>query len=457
MNETPMPAPDQARLSITCALGGSLAFSINDITVKSFSATLPLHEVVLFRALVALIVTVAVFAPDMSLSGVFRTRRLSAHLFRGFCVVVSNLAVLCRLGRTAAGRNIGYLLYCAFADHRALGDPAARTRRTLALGSARDRNDRRLVDRQARNGCFSVGRAAPRRGGARLCGHAHDDTQDGSGRIGRNHGRLHPAQFHRGLSGDGFGSAVDSGPAWVIRTEFIVRAWSWPGLRDLALFRLAGGCRRSWRIPDVAGLSQERGRSGGAVRILRSGSGCRPGGARFLGRSPWRYARPPESCDPVVGRIRGRARSALEDRPDRHGLVVSPSLAHPSPSRVPGCRRRQARYRRAGERVREPHEVRDRERLAARRRIDAGGLEVAAPSQSADERVAQRLAPLAERGGDDAREQRRVGDAAASPRRAARGARPRSRPSAPAGTRPRGTTKSRVTRNCACSITVSRP
>ena len=97
MNGAPNPAADNARLSIACALGGSLAFSINDITVKSFSGTLPLHEVVLFRAVVALIVTVAVFAPDRSLSGVFRTRRLSSHMFRGFCVVVSNMAYFAAL------------------------------------------------------------------------------------------------------------------------------------------------------------------------------------------------------------------------------------------------------------------------------------------------------------------------------------------------------------------------
>ena len=52
------------------------------------------------------------------------------------------------------------------------------------------------------------------------------------------------------------------------------------------------------------------------------------------------------------------------------------------------------------------------------------------------QRVAQRLAPLAERGGDDPREQRRVGDRAASRRRAERGARPPNRPWAPGGTRP---------------------
>lgn len=47
------PTIDKTRLSITCALGASLAFSVNDITVKSFSGSFPLHEVVLIRALVA--------------------------------------------------------------------------------------------------------------------------------------------------------------------------------------------------------------------------------------------------------------------------------------------------------------------------------------------------------------------------------------------------------------------
>ena len=90
-------APDKASLSIACALGGSLAFSVNDITVKSFSASLPLHEVVLFRSAVALIFTLALLAPGKSIAEVFRTQRLPAHLFRGFCVVVSNLTYFAAL------------------------------------------------------------------------------------------------------------------------------------------------------------------------------------------------------------------------------------------------------------------------------------------------------------------------------------------------------------------------
>jgi drug/metabolite transporter (DMT)-like permease len=91
MSTTHKHGPDKVRLSIACALGGSLAFSINDITVKSFTGTLPLHEVILFRALVALAFTVAVFTPGRRVSEVFRTQRLRAHLLRGGFVVISNL------------------------------------------------------------------------------------------------------------------------------------------------------------------------------------------------------------------------------------------------------------------------------------------------------------------------------------------------------------------------------
>ena len=84
-------APDKVGLSIACALGGSLVFSINDIVVKSFASSFPLHEVVLFRAIVALLFTLLVFARGQRISAILRTRRLPSHLFRGLCVVLSNI------------------------------------------------------------------------------------------------------------------------------------------------------------------------------------------------------------------------------------------------------------------------------------------------------------------------------------------------------------------------------
>ncbi len=96
---------DRPGLSIACALGASLAFSINDITVKSFSTTLPLHEVVLFRSLIGLSLTLAIFAPGMGLVQIFRTRRPFAHAFRGLCVVLSNFAFFAGLAALPLAEN----------------------------------------------------------------------------------------------------------------------------------------------------------------------------------------------------------------------------------------------------------------------------------------------------------------------------------------------------------------
>src|SRR5205809_5210487 len=59
------------------------------------------------------------------------------------------------------------------------------------------------------------------------------------------------------------------------------------------------------------------------------------------------------------------------------------------------------------ERVGEPHEIRNGQCFAARARCDTRTLEVAFVSKRL-ERIAQRLAPLAEGRGDESREQRFV-------------------------------------------------
>ena len=52
------------RFSIFCALFAGFSFSVNDIAIKFFTETMPLHEVVLFRAIIALIFTLTVFLPS---------------------------------------------------------------------------------------------------------------------------------------------------------------------------------------------------------------------------------------------------------------------------------------------------------------------------------------------------------------------------------------------------------
>ena len=83
---------DQARLSILCVMGASLAFSLNDITVKYFTDSLPLHEVILFRSLFGMAFILFLFRRGVPLKTMFSTRRLSRHILRGLSVVVANFA-----------------------------------------------------------------------------------------------------------------------------------------------------------------------------------------------------------------------------------------------------------------------------------------------------------------------------------------------------------------------------
>ena len=83
---------DQARLSILCVIGASLAFSLNDITVKYFTDSLPLHEVILFRSLFGMAFILFLFGRGVTLKTMFSTRRLSRHILRGLSVVVANFA-----------------------------------------------------------------------------------------------------------------------------------------------------------------------------------------------------------------------------------------------------------------------------------------------------------------------------------------------------------------------------
>ncbi len=78
-------------IGILCVVGASVAFSANDMTVKWLSGDYPLHQIVLVRAIVAMILTLAIIIP---LEGGFvnlKTRRPFIHFLRGLAVVVANM------------------------------------------------------------------------------------------------------------------------------------------------------------------------------------------------------------------------------------------------------------------------------------------------------------------------------------------------------------------------------
>lgn len=235
--------PDKARLSIACALGGSLAFSINDITVKSFSATLPLHEVVLFRALVALLFTLAFFAPGKTVADVFRTRRLPLHLFRGACVVVSNLTYFAALAalplaETSAIFFIAPLLITALSALVLREHVGPLRWWALVVGLAGV-----LLIVRPGSVTFQWAVLLPALSALAYAG-MHIMTR----KMGLAESAATMAVYIQlnfivvclamGLV-FGRGQLAGSGDPSL---EFMFRAWAWPGLRDLAFFLVAGTC-----------------------------------------------------------------------------------------------------------------------------------------------------------------------------------------------------------------------
>lgn len=79
-------------IGIASAVGASVAFSINDVTIKFLSGDFPLHEVVLIRSAIGLLVLVGIIVPLEGGFHVLRTRRLGIHVIRGGCVVFANMS-----------------------------------------------------------------------------------------------------------------------------------------------------------------------------------------------------------------------------------------------------------------------------------------------------------------------------------------------------------------------------
>jgi drug/metabolite transporter (DMT)-like permease len=76
---------------ILLALGGGLIFSVNDLSIKFLSGDYALHQVILIRALISLVIIFAVIAMTEAGFRQLITRRPGGHLFRVCVVMVSNV------------------------------------------------------------------------------------------------------------------------------------------------------------------------------------------------------------------------------------------------------------------------------------------------------------------------------------------------------------------------------
>lgn len=77
-------------VGIACALGATVFFSLNDLSIKFLSGDYPLHQIVFLRAAVALLITLGIFMPLDGGWSALKTRRPGIHVIRGVCVVVAN-------------------------------------------------------------------------------------------------------------------------------------------------------------------------------------------------------------------------------------------------------------------------------------------------------------------------------------------------------------------------------
>ena len=243
MNPRTAPIADQARLSILCALGASLVFSINDITIKSFSGRFPLHEVVLIRAVFALGLTLVFLVPRGGMLGVFRTRRLSAHLFRGICVFVTNMAFFAALAtlplaETSAIFFLAPLLITAFSALLLKEYVGARRWSALVVGLVGV-----LLIVKPGTTAFQWAVLLPAISALAYAG-LHTMTRSmGLGESAVTMSVYIQLSFIVVCSAMGLllGAGQWSGSGHP-SVEFIVRAWAWPTPIDVALLFVAGAC-----------------------------------------------------------------------------------------------------------------------------------------------------------------------------------------------------------------------
>ena len=80
-----------AMVGALCATISVVFFSINDVAIKFLSGGYALHQVVLIRSAIGLIVIVCLIAPFTAGWGIARTKKLPLHMVRGLCVVFANM------------------------------------------------------------------------------------------------------------------------------------------------------------------------------------------------------------------------------------------------------------------------------------------------------------------------------------------------------------------------------
>ena len=78
-------------VGILCVLAAVTIFSTQDMGIKWLSGGYPLHEIVFFRAAIAICVTLAILVPLEGGYHILLSKRIPLHLLRGFALVIGNM------------------------------------------------------------------------------------------------------------------------------------------------------------------------------------------------------------------------------------------------------------------------------------------------------------------------------------------------------------------------------
>ncbi len=95
--------PASKLLGISCVIGAVFAFTTQDMAIKWLSGDYALHQIVLIRASIALILTLAIFVPLEGGYRNLRTRRPLLHLLRGLAIIVTNMTYFTALATLPLG------------------------------------------------------------------------------------------------------------------------------------------------------------------------------------------------------------------------------------------------------------------------------------------------------------------------------------------------------------------
>lgn len=98
-----LAADTSALVGILCIIGAGAAFTTNDMAIKWLSDGYALHQIILFRSLIALGLTLVLLVPLEGGYAMLLSRRWRLHILRGGAVVVANMAFFAGLASLPLG------------------------------------------------------------------------------------------------------------------------------------------------------------------------------------------------------------------------------------------------------------------------------------------------------------------------------------------------------------------